>query len=161
MEPITTSCSFTKSNTTYTFPGGCEITIPQVITPTPSTVGVTTTLPIDDYNVVLELDEIIIRNTGINYSPEDKICCNPDNGANLEPQFDQVGRLVGVRILNKGAFVTERPTITICESKTGVNAEMFAVLKATDVSNLTKQQIQQLGFNQDKLVSVVDCVGKV
>jgi hypothetical protein len=161
MEPITTSCSFTKSNTTYTFPGGCEITIPQVITPTPSTVGVTTTLPIDDYNVVLELDEIVIRNTGINYSPEDKICCNPDNGANLEPQFDQVGRLVGVRILNKGAFVTERPTITICESKTGVNAEMFAVLKVTDVSNLTKQQIQQLGFNQDKLVSVIDCVGKV
>jgi len=158
MEPIATSCSFTKSNTIYTFPEGCEITIPSVIAPT---IPAPETLLIDDYNVVLELDEIIIRNTGINYSPEDKICITPDNGANLEPQFDQVGRLVGVRILNKGTFVTERPTITICESKTGVNAEMFAVLKATNVSDLTKQQIQQLEFNQDKLVTVVNCVGKV
>jgi hypothetical protein len=161
MGPIITNNKFTKLNTTYTFPDGGEIAIPSVLPSTIPVSGITTTSPTDDYNVILELDEIIIRNTGINYSPEDKICINPDNGANLEPQFDQVGRLVGVRILNRGAFVTERPTITICESKTGVNAEMFAVLKATDVSNLTKQQIQQLGFNQDKLVSVVDCVGKV
>jgi hypothetical protein len=161
MGPIITNNKFTKLNTTYTFPDGGEITIPSVLPSTIPVSEVTTTSPTDDYNVILELDEIIIRNTGINYSSEDKICINPDNGANLEPQFDQIGRLVGVRILNKGTFVTERPTITICESKTGVNAEMFAVLKATDVSNLSKQQIQQLGFNQDIFVSVVDCVGKV
>jgi len=161
MGPIITNNKFTKLNTTYTFPDGGEITIPSVLPSTIPVLGVTTTSPTDDYNVILELDEIIIRNTGINYSSEDKICINPDNGANLEPQFDQIGRLVGVRILNRGTFVAERPTVTICESKTGVNAEMFVVLKATDVSNLTKQQIRQLEFGQNKLVSVVDCVGKV
>lgn len=155
MENLSTDCRFVKSGTTYTFPEGCEFTIPSVIAPD---LSVTETLPIDDYNVVLELDEIIVKDTGINYSVDDKICISPDNGANLVPQFDPYGRLVNVRILNKGTFVTERPTITICESKTGVNAEMFAVLKARTI---TKEEVEKLEIDRAKLVSVVDCVGKV
>lgn len=155
MEDLVTDCRFVKSGTTYTFPEGCEITVPSVISTQKST---TETLPIDDYKVVLELDEVIVKDTGISYSSDDKICISPDNGANLVPQFDPYGRLVNVRILNKGTFVTERPTITICESKTGINAEMFAVLKATTV---TKEDIEKLELDQAKLVSVVDCVGKV
>lgn len=157
MSQLTNTPSDTiKEGTTYTFPSGATITVPTASES--ESIGITTSSPTNDYSVILELDEIIIKNTGINYSPEDKICVTPDNGANLVPQFDPYGRLVSVKILNKGTFVTERPSITICSSETGVNAEMFAVLKARRVA---KEEVERYGFTQDKLVSVVDCVGKV
>jgi hypothetical protein len=145
-----------KSGTTYTFPTGADITVPTALDS--NITGITTTTPTDDYGVILELDEVLILNTGVNYSPDDKICITPDNGANLVPEFDPYGRLLNVKILNKGDFVTERPVITICSSETGVNAEMFAVLKATPA---TREDAERYGFNQDKIISVVDCVGKV
>jgi len=150
---IKPDCKFTKSGNTYTFHQDCVVTIP----PIPSKIDSdTSTSVLDTYNVVLELDDVIIKNTGINYSLDDKICITPDNGAKLEPQFDPYGRLVNVRILNRGTFVTERPSIKICNTKTGINADMFAVLK---VKRTTKEEAQKLG--QDKIISVIDCVGKV
>jgi hypothetical protein len=144
-----------KNGTTYTFPSGGTITVPVGIGTTSIS---SVTSPITNYGVVLELDEVLVKNTGINYSPDDKICISPDNGANLIPQFDPYGRLLSVRILNKGTFVTARPTISICNSDTGINAEMFAVLKPKKV---TPEEAQTLGLDQDKIISVMDCVGKV
>ena len=145
-----------RDGDTYTLPTGGTVTFDVGIGTTSALIPDTSV--IDEYGVVLELDEVIIKNTGINYSSSDKICISPDNGANLSPEFDPYGRLVGVKILNKGTFVTSRPTISICDSSTGVNAEMFAVLKATRID---KTNADQIGFVQDKLISVVDCVGKV
>jgi hypothetical protein len=168
MSPLTGIPSNTQKNgTTYTFPTGANITVPSVAISTSSTsisslVAAASTAPsspTNDYKVVLELDEIMVKNSGINYSPNDKICITPDNGANLVPQFDPYGRLVSVKILNKGTYVTARPVITICESETGINAEMFAVLKSRKV---TDDEIQRLDdVDKEKLITVVDCVGKV
>lgn len=158
--PTSTSLTNLPSNVqqngnTYTFPSGGTITIPVGIG---TTSNVPATSTISNYGVVLEIKEILVKNSGINYSPNDKICITPDNGSNLVPQFDPYGRLVSVKILNKGTFVTARPTISICDSDTGINAEMFAVLSPRRV---TSEEAQTLGFDQDKLITVVDCVGKV
>lgn len=143
------------SGNTYTFPSGSTVTIPLATDDQTTNVASSTIL---DYNVVLEISEIIVKNTGVNYSLDDKICVTPDNGAELVPQYDPFGRLVSVKILNKGDYVTSRPTISICDSATGVNAEMFAVLNPIRV---TQEQAETLGLDPQKLVSVIDCVGKV
>jgi len=149
---------FVKEGNMYTFPEGASFTVPQPsVDPTIPQITSDSSV-IDKYNVVLELDEIIIENTGINYSQSDKICIEPDNGAVLKPVFDDFGRLVDVKILSKGGFVTSRPSITVCSSSTGINAQMFAVL---GVKKVTKDDIEKYNLNEDQIISVVDCVGKV
>lgn len=164
MENVILDNSFVKEDTTYTFPDGANFTVPGPVVSTGDS-GSQTILEItsdssviDKYNVVLELDEIIVENTGVNYSQNDTICIEPDNGAVLKPSFDAFGRLVDVKILNKGGFVTSRPSLSICNSSTGINAQMFAVLSAKKV---TKDDVEKYNLNEDQIISVVDCVGKV
>ena len=80
----------------------------------------------------------------------------PDNGANLKPLFDPFGRLVSVKILNKGRPVTSRPRIII-ESETGINAEIFPILRVKRYGDidLTTQKVKP-----EELLIVIDCVGK-
>ena len=108
------------------------------------------------YRAILDIDDLLIPDSGIYYDPNDKIKISPDNGANLKPLFDPFGRLVSIKILNKGRPVTSRPKITI-ESKTGINAEIFPILRVRRYGDvdLATQKIKP-----NELVIVIDCVGK-
>ena len=107
------------------------------------------------YPVVLELEEIYIKSSGIDYSPNDKIVIEPDLGAVLEPMFDSNGSLMKVNILKTAEGYTEMPLIYI-ETDTGYNAELLPVFKVNRVGD-NPNLLAQLG---EKVISVIDCVGK-
>ena len=79
----------------------------------------------------------------------------PDVGAEITPTFDSFGSLVKVELINGGEGFTEFPTIYI-ESETGFNAEIRARLCIDRITDELK-----LPAVQDKVVSVIDCVGTV
>lgn len=177
---------FTKSGSTYCFPTGATITIPCPSGNAPIGIGITGQLTMSGslsgigsttskaaigigstnkntsgistgpYGAVVEIDDTDIRDTGIYYDANDKIKIIPDNGAKLKPLFDPFGRLVSIKILNKGRPVTSRPKIII-ESKTGINAEIFPILRVKRYGDidLTTQKVKP-----NELVIVIDCVGK-
>lgn len=113
---------------------------------------------VGSYPTMLYLCDIYIENAGINYSTEDKIVIEPnEGGAELEVVFGPFGVVDSIRIINGGRGFTERPTIYI-QSETGYNAILVPVFCISrigddDVGELT--DIQK--FN---VVSVVDCVGR-
>ena len=65
--------------------------------------------------------------------------------------------MIKVKVLNRGRCLQERPILTI-PSETGVNAQLFPILSSETV---TKEELQTRGYDPGKLVSVIDCVGKV
>jgi hypothetical protein len=72
----------------------------------------------------------------------------------LEPTFDTFGSLVKIDVINSGIGFVEMPEIKI-QTETGYNAKILPVFKVNkDIATL--QQV-----NQDQIISVVDCVGKV
>jgi hypothetical protein len=109
-----------------------------------------------EYPVILYLCEIRIKNSGVNYSPEDKIIIEPNNNTIAQPIFGPFGVLQKVKILSYGSGFTERPRIYI-ESETGYNAELIPVFC---IDRVGKDEIKEPSI-QDKLISVVDCVGKI
>lgn len=138
------------------------------------------------YDVVLEIGDIYIENPGINYEEGDEIIIEPDNGAVLEPVFDENGKLTDVNIINPGLGFDTTPTIYI-NTITGVNASIIPVfniitleeLKNRNIAYITdsNNNIQPLENIQDidviqktksiivdnkevPLINVIDCVGK-
>lgn len=107
------------------------------------------------YPVLLCLDEIYIKNSGFDYSPEDTIVMEPNYGAILEPVFDGNGSLSKVNIIKSSEGFTDLPEIFI-DSETGYNAELIPVFKVCKIGDDTKDEIPP-GVS---IISVVDCVGK-
>ena len=103
------------------------------------------------YPVSLELEEVIIKNPGISYCPEDSITITPDNGAELAFETDNFGRIVNVNVLNSGFGFTTYPTITIFSPVCGgVNAKFipkFRIIRDPIV------------VDESKLIQVTDLVG--
>jgi hypothetical protein len=109
------------------------------------------------YPVILELSNIIIDNTGFNYSPNDRVVISPDNGASAVPTFNDAGALINIDLVNNGYGFKEFPDIYI-ESDTGYNARLIPILNALRIgSNNIPDQVT----SGDKIISVVDCVGKI
>jgi len=109
------------------------------------------------YPVVLSIGDVFISNSGVNYSDADKITITPDNGAILEPQYDEQGRLIDVSVIDGGIGFTEFPTITI-ESTQGFNAQIIPVFKIIRIGDLPEDQdIVPPGTS---IINVVDCVGR-
>jgi hypothetical protein len=109
------------------------------------------------YPVILELSNIIIDNTGFNYSPNDRVVISPDNGASAVPTFNDAGALINIDLVNNGYGFKEFPDIYI-ESDTGYNARLLPILNALRIgSNNIPDQVT----SGDKIISVVDCVGKI
>ena len=108
------------------------------------------------YPVILTLCEARVGNVGINYSPTDKIIIEPANGAEATPVFGSFGTLSEVKIISTGTGFTEKPKIYI-ESETGYNSEIIPILCVTRVG---ENEIKDPTY-QDKIISVIDCVGKV
>ena len=104
------------------------------------------------YPVILYLCEIFIDESGINYSPGDQIVIEPDIGAVAEPKFDARGRVTSIKITESGEGFTEYPTLYI-QSETGYNAVLRPKLCIDRVRDIDL-------VDQEKVIQVVDCVGK-
>ena len=138
-----------------------EITVPARIT-TPSSqfpARPQNIYPSDgdgSYPVILYLCEIIIQNSGFNYSLGDEIVITPDHGARATAKFDQTGRVVSVKVDSGGEGFTEIPRIYV-KSQTGYNAKFTPKFCIDRISN---DKVKEPDY-QDKIITVIDCVGKV
>ena len=107
------------------------------------------------YPVILYLCEVIIEDAGINYQPGDQVIIEPDIGATAEAQFDAMGRVLSVKVTESGEGFIELPKIYI-RSDTGFNASL---LPKFCVDRVGEDEVKTPEL-QDKIVTVVDCVGK-
>ena len=134
--------------------GGSDFIVPcdGVITAPP---GEDTSIPGGQYPAILYICEVDIINPGFGYQATDKVVITPDVGAEITPTFGLFGNLIKLEIINGGEGFREFPTIEI-ESDTGFNAVIRARLCIDRITDELK-----LPDVQDKVVQVVDCVGKV
>ena len=153
--PVGSSSQIISEEDTIKIPGGVSFVSPingTVIAPQ------TTMLPVSDikqYSVVLYLCDTIITNPGVGYQPGDKIIVEPSYGVELEPTFNQLGQLVSVKVISGGEGIKEVPTIYI-ESETGFNAKIVPRLC---IDRIGADEFAE-PIAQDKIISVIDCVGK-
>lgn len=110
------------------------------------------------YPAVLAIKDVTVLNNGINYSNTDEIVLTPDNGAKLEPVFDNFGKLIDVNVIDGGLGFKEMPKV-IVKSKTGINAKIVPVF---DVIRLGEDVDESLDVPAGTpIVKVIDCVGQV
>ena len=81
----------------------------------------------DAYQVILEIDDVEVKDPGFGYQPGDTIQVTPDNGAILEPVI-QGDEVVGVKVIKPGLGFNDFPVIEVV-SDTGYNAEFTLFLK--------------------------------
>jgi hypothetical protein len=110
------------------------------------------------YNIVLKICNTVIVSAGINYSSNDEIIVEPANGAVLTPQFGVAGELLKINILDSGSGFEEMPRIYI-RSETGYNAEILPLLCVNRIGDVPESDYS-IPFGE-KIIKVVDCVGKV
>ena len=111
-----------------------------------------------EYPVFLYLCGIEIEDSGSNYDKDnDTISITPDNGAILEPVFGPGGKIIDIKIIQNGFGFTERPVITV-KTITGYNAKINPILC---VNRLDQDPIAASRIPADRIIKVVDCVGKV
>ena len=135
------------------------VTSPGVFTtPKPDLESIAAQYPIvssGSYPVILYLCDILILDSGFNYSEGDQIIIEPDIGAKAEPKFDAQGRLISVKVTEGAEGFTEFPTVYI-RSNSGYNAELRPKLC---IDRVGSDELRE-PMVQDKVVSVIDCVGK-
>ena len=106
-----------------------------------------------EYPIVLEVGDVFISDPGFSYENGDTIVITPSNGLILTPEFDNLGSLTKVNIINPGQGFKEFPEIYI-ESDTGYNAKIIPIFNVRRVDD-EESQVPVTG-----IISVVDCVGK-
>lgn len=105
----------------------------------------------DSKSVTGQIDDVEVLNPGFGYNSDDTTL-DAGNGAVLTPIIIG-GRILGVEVNNGGTGFTSIPDITI-NSPTGIGAELSAVLKFTDVNELSQP------LDPAKVVQVVNCISK-
>ena len=109
------------------------------------------------YPAILTLCDIIIESPGYGYKEGDEIIIEPNAGATVVPTYSDIGVLMSVKITDGGQGFTESPDIYI-KSETGFNA---VLLPKFCVERIASDEFVDYKPSQDKLVSIVDCVGVV
>ena len=111
------------------------------------------------YDVVMELDEINVLQTGIAYNPGDTVVIEGDgNTITVEPTLSEEGCIIDVPLTDRGLGFTSIPTITInTETGAAANLHPYLRIKYRGKDNIAEVLDQ---VTQDQIVSVVDCVGK-
>jgi hypothetical protein len=104
------------------------------------------------YPVLMYLCDVIVKKPGFGYKNTDKVIIDPDMGAEAELVVDKFGRISDVIITKPGEGFQVLPLITI-ESATGQKAELLAKLCIDRVRDISL-------VDQEKVIQVVDCVGK-
>ena len=113
---------------------------------------------IESYPIIAEIESVFIKNPGFNYTENDTIRIQGNNGAELDFKVNSRGEVTEVSVVNGGTGFTDVPYIFI-DSPTGYNFEAVAVFKFTSLADIDLNNITPpLGA---KLISVVDCVGKI
>jgi hypothetical protein len=98
------------------------------------------------YPVALRLKQVVVENTGINYSGNEEFPIL--NGAVLQPVFGPFGTVEEVKVLNPGLGFTEYPNLRLI-SETGVNASFRPVFEV----------VRDPIVLPEKLIQVTDLVG--
>lgn len=99
------------------------------------------------YPIILELKDVTISSTGINYDPnKDKIKIVPDNGAELSFKTGPFGVITEVNVVKSGIGFTSYPYIYI-ETNTGINFSalpVFDVIRNPELLSTPTQNILQI-----------------
>ena len=74
----------------------------------------------------------------------------------MEPKFNEFGQLIAVKVISGGEGVKEIPDVYI-ESATGYNAK---ITLRFCIDRIGKDEFTEPSY-QDKIISIVDCVGTV
>ena len=111
----------------------------------------------DTYPVILYLCELIVDDSGMDYGPNDEIVIEPSMGASATPKFDSYGRLLSIKVTAGGEGFTERPKVYI-KSETGFGA---SIIPKFCIDRLGVDDLNRNPSLQDKIVTVINCVGKV
>ena len=136
------------------FPNGGSMTSPTImegvkfVDKYPST---------SSYPVILYLCELIVDESGVDYQPTDKVVIKPDMGATAVPKFDRFGRLLSIKVTAGGEGFQEMPQCYI-ESDSGFGS--FIVPKFC-IDRVGENDLEREPDLQDKVISVIDCVGSV
>ena len=96
-----------------------------------------------------QIDSVIVAETGFAYNSTDTI---EAGNADLEPVI-LGGRVVGVKVNNKGNGFTNIPDIRI-NSKTGRGARLRPIMKFVSLSEVSER------LDPTQIISVVDCIEK-
>ena len=107
------------------------------------------------YPAILYLCEIRVLETGINYASIDQIVIEPDFGAKATLEVGDQGIVRSVKVTESGEGITEMPRVYI-RTETGYNAVLVPKLCIDRVG----EDVVKEPDLQDKVVSVIDCVGK-
>lgn len=106
------------------------------------------------YPVVLYLCDVLVERRGWRYSPGDKVIISPNQGAEVEVTFDNIGQLETIKVIKSGEGFKEMPDMYI-ESTTGVGARLIPKFC---IDRIGEDDIKSPDV-EDKVISVVDCVG--
>ncbi len=96
-----------------------------------------------------QIDQVVVTMPGFGYDPTDTLVAG---NADLEPVI-LGGRIVGVKVNNKGSGFGNIPDIRI-NSQTGRGASLKAVMKFVPVSEVSET------LDPTQIISVVDCIEK-
>ena len=96
-----------------------------------------------------QIDQVVVTMPGFGYDPTDTLVAG---NADLEPVV-LGGRIVGVKVNNKGSGFANIPDIRI-NSQTGRGASLKAVMKFVPVSEVSET------LDPTQVISVVDCIEK-
>jgi hypothetical protein len=121
-------------------------------------IPISSNIPGGSYPVVLEIGDVVINDSGVNYDPTDPIVIVPDNGAVLTPTYDDAGALINVTIENAGIGFTDYPNIYI-DSINGINAEIIPQFKIIRLGDLSQEK--DIVPSDAQIIHVVDCVGRI
>lgn len=154
------------SNVADNIPGGTYTTVNSPITITAPAYnkdslyksGTAGNYPYDGngrYPVITYLCDVKIADPGFGYQEGDQIIIEPNYGAKLEPVIGEFGKITKVNIISSGEGFKEFPLIYI-ESSTGSNAK---ILPRFCIDRIGEDELKEPGI-LDKVVTVVDCVGK-
>ena len=107
------------------------------------------------YPVILYLCDVIIDQSGLMYKDNDELIIEPDIGAKASIKTDAQGRVTSIKVTESGEGFKEYPRIYI-QSDTGYNAVLRPRLC---IDRIGEDELKVPQF-QDKVLSVIDCVGK-
>jgi len=137
------------------FPNGGSMTSPTIM----EDIDITAVLypSTSSYPVIMYLCELIVDKPGVDYQPTDEVVIEPNMGATATPKFDKFGRLLSIKVTAGGEGFKQIPEVYI-KTKTGFGSK---ITPKFCIDRLGEDDLEREPGLQDKVLSVVDCVGAV
>ena len=148
------SAIYNMDGTSTELSGGCNTVSADGIVTAPTTERIPRKSE-NIYPIVLYICEAVVLNSGFGYQQGDEVVIEPANGAEITPIFGPYGNLISLKIIKGGEGFQDMPRAFI-NSDTGINAEIGIRMCIDRVGDEVKDVT-----DPSKIISVVDCVGKV